>query len=496
VQKSMNILLVYPKFPETFWSFTYALKFIKKKSAYPPLGLITVAALLPDQWAKRLVDENIEELSKEDLAWADLVFVGAMALQRKAAIQIIERCKENGVPIVAGGPLFTSEPEAFEQVDHLVLDEAELTLPPFLADLKNGCSKRIYRAEGYPDLHQSPVPLWGLVKMRRYASMNIQFSRGCPFDCEFCNITALYGRKPRTKTPRQVIAELDAIYRAGWRGNIFFVDDNFIGNKRSLKKELLPALIEWRKDKKGCVFFTEASINLADDADLMTMMVQAGFDSVFIGIETPDEDSLAECSKLQNKNRDLLQDIRKIHHAGLQVMGGFIVGFDSDTPSIFQRQIDFIQNSGIVTAMVGMLQAPPGTRLFERLAREKRVCSDFSGDNVDGSTNIIPAMGMDNLIAGYRAIMKQIYSPREYYQRVRLFLRELKVPTATPHNDWQRFFAFFRASLRLGVLGKERFHYWRLMIWTVMRKPRQLPLAVTLSIYGHHYRKICDLYIF
>jgi radical SAM superfamily enzyme YgiQ (UPF0313 family) len=494
MQENMNIVLVYPKLPETFWSFTYALKFIKKKSAYPPLGLITVAALLPGNWSKRLVDENIEELSDEDLAWAELVFVGAMTLQRKAAVQIIDRCKEKGAKIVAGGPLFTSEPEAFTKVDHLVLDEAEVTLPPFLADFGNGCPKRIYRSEGYPDIHQSPVPLWDLVQMRRYASMNVQYSRGCPFDCEFCNITALYGRIPRTKTSQQVIAELDAIYRAGWRGNVFFVDDNFIGNKRSLKRELLPALIEWRKDKNGCVFFTEASINLADDPELMTMMVQAGFDSVFIGIETPDEDSLAECSKLQNKNRNLLQDIRKIHHAGLQVMGGFIVGFDTDTRSIFQRQIDFIQNSGIVTAMVGMLQAPPGTRLFERLAREKRVSSEFSGDNVDGSTNIIPTMGLDNLIAGYHAIMRQIYSPRDYYQRVRLVLRELKVPVATSHTDWQRFFALFRACLRLGVLGKERFYYWRLMIWTVWRKPRQLKLAVTLSIYGHHYRKICEQY--
>jgi radical SAM superfamily enzyme YgiQ (UPF0313 family) len=492
----MKILLVYPKFPETFWSFTYALKFIKKKSAYPPLGLLTVAALLPEQWPKRLVDENIEDLSDEDLGWADLVFIGAMALQRKAAALIIDRCKEKGLKIVAGGPLFTAEPEAFEQVDHLVLDEAEITLPSFIDDLDKGRPKRVYRAEGFCDMHRTPVPLWDLVHMRRYASLNIQYSRGCPFDCEFCNITVLYGRKPRTKTSRQVIAELDAIYQAGWRGNIFFVDDNFIGNKRSLKQDLLPALIEWRKDKKGCVFFTEASINLADDPDLMTMMAEAGFDSVFIGIETPDEASLSECSKAQNKNRNLLQDIRKIHRSGLQVMGGFIVGFDSDLPSIFQRQIDFIQKSGIVTAMVGMLQAPPGTRLFERLRRENRVFAEFSGDNVDGSTNIIPAMGLDNLIDGYRAIMKQIYSPRQYYQRVRCILRELKLPSARPPADLQRVLAFFRASIRLGVFGKERFHYWRLMIWTLSRRPRLLPLAVTFSIYGHHYRKICDLHIF
>ncbi len=492
----MNILLIYPKFPETFWSFTYALRFIKKKSAFPPLGLLTVAAMLPGEWPTRLVDENTEALKDEDLAWADLALVSAMALQREAVVRIIERCKVMGLKIVAGGPLFTAEPEAFEEVDHLVLDEAERTLPAFVADLESGCPKRVYRADGYPDMHETPVPLWDLVHMNRYASLNIQYSRGCPFNCDFCNITTLFGRKPRIKAAQQVIAELDAIYQAGWRGNVFFVDDNFIGNKHSLKEHLLPALIQWRKDKKGFVFFTEASINLADDPELMGMMVEAGFDSVFIGIETPDENSLTECSKNQNKNRDLLQDIKKIHSYGLQVMGGFIVGFDSDTPSIFQRQIDFIQKSGIVTAMVGLLQAPPGTRLFERLALEKRVCSEFSGDNVGGLTNIIPAMGLDKLIDGYRTIMKQIYSPRKYYQRIRCILGELKAPVARTPSDRQRFLAFFRACLRLGVLGKERYQYWRLLTWTLVRRPRMLPLAVTLAIYGHHYRKIYETHLF
>ena len=397
----MNILLIYPKFPETFWSFTYALRFIKKRSAFPPLGLLTVAAMLPGEWPKRLVDENTEALTEEDLAWADLALIGAMALQRKGVDRIIARCKSKGLKVVAGGPLFTAEPEAFPQVDHLVLGEAELCLPEFIADLNDGCPKKFYQADGYPDIGETPVPLWDLISMRRYASMNIQYSRGCPFDCDFCNITALFGRTPRIKAPHQIIAELDAMYAAGWRGNVFFVDDNFIGNKRSLKTHLLPALIEWRKDKKGCVFFTEASINLADDPELMEMMAKAGFDAVFIGIETPDEDSLAECCKIQNKNRDLIQDVKKIHRSGLQVMGGFIVGFDSDTPSIFQRQIDFIQNSSIVTAMVGLLQAPPGTRLFDRLAGERRICAEFSGDNVDGRTNIIPTMGLARLTEGY-----------------------------------------------------------------------------------------------
>jgi radical SAM superfamily enzyme YgiQ (UPF0313 family) len=491
----MNILLIYPKFPETFWSFTYALRFIKKRSAFPPLGLLTVAALLPEEWPKRLVDENTEALTDDDLDWADLALIGAMALQRKGADRIIARCKSKGLKVVAGGPLFTAEPEAFAQVDHLVLGEAELNLPALIADLNDGCPKRIYQADGYPDIRETPVPLWDLISMRRYASMNIQYSRGCPFDCDFCNITALFGRTPRIKTPQQIIAELDAMYAAGWRGNVFFVDDNFIGNKRSLKTHLLPALIEWRKDKKGFVFFTEASINLADDPELLELMSKAGFDSVFIGIETPDENSLTECCKIQNKNRDLIQDVKKIHRSGLQVMGGFIVGFDSDTPSIFQRQIDFIQNSSIVTAMVGLLQAPPGTRLFDRLAGERRISAEFSGDNVDGRTNIIPAMGLERLTEGYLAIMKHIYSPRGYYQRVKGILKELKSPSATVPADWQRLLAFWRACLRLGILGKERYQYWRLMMWTLVRRPRMLPLAVTLAIYGYHYRRICELHI-
>ncbi|WP_461209892.1 B12-binding domain-containing radical SAM protein [Desulfocurvus sp. DL9XJH121] len=491
----MNILLIYPIFPDTFWSFSYALRFIRKKAALPPLGLITVAALLPDHFQLRLVDLNVDALGDDDLAWADMAFISAMAVQRQSAMDVIDRCKAKGLTIVAGGPLFTAQPNDFAMVDHLVLDEAEASLPAFLADLNNGRPNPLYQAADYPDIRRSPIPMWDLIDIRHYASLSIQYSRGCPFNCEFCNITALLGRTPRTKTPQQVVAELDAMYQTGWRGNVFFVDDNFIGNKSSLKNHLLPELIKWRQGKKGFVFFTEASINLADDPELMDMMTQAGFDSVFVGIETPDVGSLTECAKTQNKNRDLIQDVITMHRSGLQVMGGFIVGFDNDPPSIFQRQIDFIQQSGIVTAMVGMLQAPPGTRLFDRLVGEQRVSGEFSGDNVDGCTNIIPAMGLDKLIAGYRAIMKEIYSPRLYYRRVKRFLGVLKAPVATTPVEFQRFLAFWRASVRLGILGKERFQYWRLLAWTLTRRPRMFPLAVTLAIYGYHFRRICELHI-
>jgi len=491
----MNVLLIYPAFPDTFWSFNYALKFIRKKAAYPPLGLLTVAALLPKTWQCRIVDVNVTNLSDGDLQWADIAFIGGMTIQSASARKIITRCKDAQLKVVAGGPLFTADPDAFGEVDHLVLDEAEQTLLPFLKDLKRGCPQKIYRALQHCDLRQTPVPAWDLLDFKKYASLSIQFSRGCPFNCEFCNVTVLFGHKPRLKSPDQVIRELDCLYNAGWRGNIFFVDDNFIGNKKYLKHLLLPALVEWRRDKKGCVFYTEASINLADDPELMDMMVKAGFDCVFIGIESPDEESLAECRKNQNRNRDLLQNVRNLQRAGLEVMGGFIVGFDSDKPSIFQHQIDFIQKSGIVTAMVGLLQAPPGTKLFDRLKSENRLVGTTSGDNVDGTTNIVPKMGLERLQDGYRSIMRHIYAPRHYYRRIRTFLKEWRTPAVRIPMDFQRFLALFRVSYRLGIREKERFQYWHLMAWTLTRRPRQLSRAILLAIYGYHYRQICELYL-
>ncbi|MEK7789983.1 MAG: radical SAM protein, partial [Planctomycetota bacterium] len=343
----MNILLIYPEFPDTFWSFKHALKFVHKKAAFPPLGLLTVAAMLPSEWTKRLVDVNATSLMDEDLAWADYAFISSMVVQRTSARHIIKRCKEADVKVVAGGPLFTSEYEQFENVDHFVLNEAELTLPPFLEDLKNNCARRVYSTSHFADIRKTPAPLWELADLRHYASMSIQYSRGCPFNCEFCNVTSLFGRSPRTKTPEQIVTELDSFYRMGWRRSVFFVDDNLIGNKKSLKNELLPALIKWQGEHVPIPFNTEVSINVADDESMMRMMSEAGFNTVFVGIETPDTEGLAECNKKQNKNRNLVEDVRRIQRAGLQVQAGFIVGFDTDTKSIFQRQIDFIQKSGI-----------------------------------------------------------------------------------------------------------------------------------------------------
>jgi radical SAM superfamily enzyme YgiQ (UPF0313 family) len=491
----MRILLVYPEFPDTFWSFKHALKFIHKKAASPPLGLLTVAAMLPVEWEKRLVDLNVTKLTSKELAWADYVLISAMIVQREAARALIARCKEVGVKVVAGGPLFTMEHEQFPEVDHFVLNEAESTLPLFLADLANGCAGPLYATTEYPDIHQTPAPLWQLANLKQYDTVSIQFSRGCPFSCDFCNVTALLGHRPRTKTGPQIIAELDSLYARGWRKSIFFVDDNFIGNKKQIKSEILPALIEWRKGKTGMPFSTEASINLADDPELFNLMTQAGFDTVFIGIETPNEASLTECSKNQNKGRDLVASVKLLQRAGLQVQGGFIVGFDNDPLSIFQQQIDFIQKSGIVTAMVGLLQAPPGTRLYERMQKEGRLVNEMSGDNVDGSTNIIPVMGLEPLREGYRKLLAQIYAPQFYYERVSTFLREYHPSEIRIPIDLQSILALWRSMYQLGIRGVERAHYWRLFFWALFRRPRLFPLAITLAIMGFHFRQVVELHI-
>jgi radical SAM superfamily enzyme YgiQ (UPF0313 family) len=488
----MNVLLLFPECPETFWSFTHALPFVRRRAAQPPLGLLTVAALLPPEWGKRLVDLNVTALTDADLAWADCALIGGMIVQRASAHATIARCKAAGLPIVAGGPLFTMEHADFGDVDHFVLDEAEITLPLFLDDLRDGCPQRIYRASKYPDLHESPVPRWELLDLRQYAAMSVQFCRGCPYDCEFCNVTALFGHRPRTKTAAQIVAELDGLYSLGWRGQVSFVDDNLIGNKRYLKTELLPALIEWQRDKMHVPFNSQVSMNLADDPELLDMMGRAGFDTVFIGIETPDEEALAGCNKKQNLRRDLAADVRRIQRAGIEVNAGFIVGFDTDTPMSLERLADFIQRSGIATAMVGMLQAPAGTRLFDRMQREGRLLGAMTGDNVDGTTNIIPIMGLERLREEYRALVRYLYEPRQYYARVRTFLREYRVPAVTLRLDRQRVMAFVRSIARLGIVGRERAQYWRLLAWTLVRRPRLFPRAVSLAIYGYHFRQICE----
>ena len=490
----MKTLLVYPEYKETFWSFKYALKFIFKKASTPPLGLLTVAALLPEKWEKRLIDMNVRSLKDKDLKWADIVFISAISIQKDSVKEIMERCRKTGVRTVAGGPLFTTGYEEFPGIDHFVLNEAEITLPQFLEDLENGCSRHIYSSKQCADITKTPLPLWKLLNMKKYATMNIQYSRGCPFNCEFCNITTLYGRKIRTKDKDQLIRELESLYSHRWRNAVFFVDDNFIGNKKKLKKYILPAVAGWMEKKKHPFSsITQASIELADDEELMQLMVKAGFDTVFVGIETPNEESLSECTKHQNKNRDLISCVKKIQQSGLQVQGGFIVGFDNDPLSIFEGQIRFIQNSGIVTAMVGLLNALKGTRLHLRLEKENRLLKDVTGDNTDCSINFIPKMNYETLISGYKRIVNTIYSPKNYYERVRTFLKEYQPLQKKMFRFRLRYLGtLFSSVLVLGIIGKERLYYWRLFFWTAFRRPRLFPLAITFAIYGFHFRKIFE----
>lgn len=488
----MRVLLIAPEYPETFWSFKGALPFVGKKAALPPLGLLTVGAMLPADWELRLCDLNVERLTDRLLGWADLVLVGAMIAQRASAEVVIQRAHALGKKIVAGGPLFADAWSEFPLVDHFVLGEAELSLAPFLRDWAAGIARRVYRADGLCDVTTTPVPRWNLAKMKRYASWAIQYSRGCPFDCEFCDVTAKFGHRPRLKTAPQIVAELESLLQAGWRGSIFFVDDNLIGNKVRLKRELLPALIEWRQGKRGFPFYTEASINLADDPELMHLMSAAGFDTVFVGIETPSAESLVECQKKQNQGRNLVTDIQKIQQAGLQVQGGFIVGFDHDAPNIFQRQIDFIQESGVVTAMVGLLNALPGTRLHQRMEREGRLVQKSSGNNSDGTTNFRPVMDRELLENGYRRLVQTLYAVQPYYRRVRTFLQQYGRPQAKGKLDVTAVQALFKAVVRLGVVGPERIEFWRLLGWTLVRRPHHFRVAVTLAIYGHHFRRCAE----
>lgn len=495
----MKILLVWPEFPTTFWSFKYALPFIGKKSAFPPLGLLTVSNLLPQNWEKKLIDMNVEDLKEKDLLWADFIFISAMIVQKKSVLEIIEKAKRLNKKIVAGGPLFTINHEQFaDNIDHFVLGEAEDIMPEFLKDLKNNRLKKIYAQKtAMCNIQHTPLPDWNLINMKNYASLSIQFSRGCPFNCEFCDIELLNGRFPRVKNKEQILNELESLYQRGWRGNIFFVDDNFIGNKTKLKEEIMPAIIKWMEEKKYPFSFnTQLSVNLADDEALMNLMADAGFTAIFVGIESPDEDSLKECGKIQNTNRDLLESIKIIQNHGLAVQAGFILGFDKDSSSVFDRMTNFIQKSGITTAMVGLLQATPKTKLWERLKQENRLIDHPTGDNTDCTINFQPKMNLESLVSGYKNVLGNIYSPKNYYERLFNFIREYKPKTKQKYRpDMSRIAALWKSIFILGIKEKERKYFWKTFFWTIFRKPKLFPIIIQMAIEGFHFRKISEKHL-
>jgi len=490
----MKILLVYPEYPDTFWGFKHALNFVSKKAAFPPLGLLTLAAMLPKGWDKKLVDMNVSALGDKDMQWADCIFISAMITQKESAKEVITRCNKHGIKVVVGGPVFTTGYEEFEGVDHFILGEAETTLPQFLEDFQKGCAKWVYASDERPDITRTPVPLWEIIDIGDYVTMPVQYSRGCPYDCEFCDIIIMNGRVPRTKTISQFLREFDAVYKTGFRGSVFIVDDNFIGNRAKVKK-MLPEIIQWQKSRRYPFrLLTEASLNLADDEELMGLMIEAGFDKVFIGLETPNEESLVECNKFQNKNCDMVASVKKIQNHGMQVLGGYIVGFDSDPPSIFDKQIEFIQKTGVVVAMVGMLDALPKTKLYERLKAGGRLLTVSSGNNTDLSINFVPKMNINILLEGYKKILQTIYSPKKYYKRIINLFREYKPLRKRRRITVSEIGAFAKSIWRIGITGRkeEKRYYWRLLAVSAIKYRSLFSEAIVLQIYGFHFRKIVD----
>lgn len=496
----MNVLLIYPAYPDTFWSFRHALKIIFKKATHPPLGLLTVASLLPKEWSLKLLDLNVEKLEEKNLKEADLILLSGMSVQRDSAEEVIKLAKNYKKKVIAGGPLFTTFWRDFiDKVDHLILNEAEITLPLFLEDFKKGSPKKIYTSSELADLTKSPLPSYHLINLSHYTSMCIQYSRGCPFNCEFCDVTNLFGHQVRTKNTEQILLELENLYKLGWRGSVFFVDDNFIGGKRKIKEEILPAIIKWQESHKyPFYFYTQVSINLADDEELIELMIKAGFVSVFIGIETPNEESLSEANKVQNRNRNLIENIHKIQRKGLEVMGGFIVGFDSDPPDIFEKLINYVKESRIIVAMVGLLNAPPGTKLYKRLLFEGRIKPIFKGDNTDFETNIIPKMDPHHLINGYKKIIKELYKTSSYYERISSFLKLFN-----PRNSFKLDFQYLKINksyilgvpriiLKFGLFEKERIRFWSLFFETLLHKPKALFTVLAQIVSGYHIKKIYE----
>lgn len=492
----MKALLVYPEFPDTYWSFRHALSLEGRRSAFPPLGLLTISAMMPESWEQRLVDMNVQTLKPADVEWADVVFASAMLVQKDSLRHVVGLCKSRGKRVVVGGPYVSTGAEQMPEADHIFVGEAETTFPDFINDFERGAAKHLYKASVRPALSAAPIPDFRLANLGRYGAMAVQYSRGCPFQCEFCDIIEIYGRVPRTKSNEQMLSELDALRRAGWRGMVFIVDDNFIGNKRNVRR-LLPELAEWsERHSYPFAFITEASVNLADDDELLGGMQQAGFRRVFLGIETPVEESLKETQKTQNLRRDLLGSVKRIQSHGMEVMAGFIVGFDSDPEDIFERQIQFIRESAIPLAMVGLLMALPDTQLWRRLEREGRLLQESTGNNTDCTLNYVPKMDAGRLVEGYKSILRTIYSPREYYQRsLDCMERVVNGVTEPRRGDFTGdAAALVRVLLRLGVRDEARGEFWRYMYRAVVEHREKFAVAVMLAALGYHFRKVTEEY--
>lgn len=488
----MKVLMVYPEYPATYWSFRFAVPFQRRKAAHPPLGLMTISPMLPKDWERKLIDINVEPLRDKQIEWADMVMISAMIVQKKSARETIARAKAMGKTVVVGGPLWAKDTADYDSIDHVVVGEAEHLLPQFVRDFQNGCAKKVYESEEMPQLKDTPLPDFDLIRMGDYSSMLLQFSRGCPFNCEFCDIIEIFGRKARCKSNEQFLSELDLLYSKGWRQGVFIVDDNFIGNKTTIRN-LLPRLYEWQNQREFPFwFFTEASVNLARETDMIDNMVKAGFRKVFLGIETPVQESLKQTQKMQNTTMDLVEAVRKIQKSGMEVLSGFIVGFDSDPPDVFDRMIEFIKEAAIPVSMVGLLSALPGTQLFRRLKSEGRLLSNNAASNTVEDLNYVPAMDVQKLLEGYKRILATIYDPKQYYQRVLEFLSHYQ-PKLRQNLRAGDILTFFTSVAKQGIRGKHRLEYWKFLVKAYFRNAQAFPEAVTLAIQGYHFQKVTEL---
>lgn len=485
----VKALLVYPELPTTYWSMRYALPFVGRKASLPPLGLLTVAAMLPSDWELKVCDQNVVPLSIQDIEAADLVFASAMLVQRESMERLAGLCREAGRPLVAGGPYPTSCADRIEGVTHLVLGEGEVNLPRFLEDFQGGRPQPLYGDLSHPGLECTPPPRFDLVDPKSYAGAALQYSRGCPHQCEFCDIVELFGHRTRTKTPGQFLAEMDVLFEGGWRGSLFVVDDNFIGN-RSQVRRLLPEVARWQKERHfPFSLYTEASLDLAADESLMDDMVQAGFNMVFVGVETPDRATLEAAGKRQNSRLDLLESIKAIQAKGMEVSGGFIVGFDRDGEDIFDRQLQFIEKAAIPTAMVGLLTALPGTRLHARLASEGRLRDVPAGGNNthELDLNFHPRMNAGVLRAGYARVLAGLYRPSRYFSRCLDLVRRMKRQKASfRHIRWLELRAFFHSLVRQSF-SRYALAYWSFLMRALAVRPAMAPEIVAMAVKGHHF---------
>ncbi|MGE5658980.1 MAG: B12-binding domain-containing radical SAM protein [Actinomycetota bacterium] len=489
----MRVLLVYPRFPKSFWSYEKILELVDRKVLLPPLGLVTVAAILPQEWEFKLVDRNIRSITEAEWQWADLVILSAMIVQKDDLLEQIREAKRRGKLVACGGPYPTSTPDAplAAGVDFLILDEGEITLPMFVDAIAQNQTCGIFRSEGEkPDVTTTPVPRFDLLELNAYDSMSIQFSRGCPFQCEFCDIIVLYGRKPRTKTPEQLLAELEALYQLGWRRTVFMVDDNFIGNKRNVKL-LLNELKVWQKDHQyPFVFNTEASVDLAEDPELMDLMVECNFNAVFLGIETPDEDSLALTKKFQNNRNSLTEAVQKITRSGLRVMSGFIIGFDGEKPGAGARIVRFVEQTAIPTALFGILQALPNTALWHRLHKEGRLLVDRSDINQASLMNFIPTRSIEDIGREYIEAFCELYDPERYLDRTyRHFLMlgapKVQAPAKTP--NWIDVRALLTICWRQGIKRKTRWKFWHHLFSIIKHNPAVWDHYLTVCAHNEHF---------